>query len=93
MERVNFTTSFGDQVTFDENGDAYPIYDIMNWLQLPDGKTKVQSVGEVKRSVSKGEELRIDDDKIFWNFDLKKVNSPYYFGIACNNDISCISHV
>ena len=65
----------------------------MNWLQLPDGKTKVQSVGEVKRSVSKGEELRIDDDKIFWNFDLKKVNSPYSFGIAWNNDISCRYHM
>uniref|UniRef100_A0A3Q3MDL4 Extracellular calcium-sensing receptor-like n=1 Tax=Mastacembelus armatus TaxID=205130 RepID=A0A3Q3MDL4_9TELE len=72
LEKVNFTTSFGDQVSFDENGDALPIYDIMNWLWLPDGKTKVQSVGVVKRSASKGEELTLDEDKIYWNFEPKQ---------------------
>ncbi|XP_041796863.1 extracellular calcium-sensing receptor-like [Chelmon rostratus] len=72
LEKVNFTTPFGDQVSFDENGDALPIYDIMNWLWLPDGRTEVQNVGEVKRSDSKGEELTIDGDKIFWNFESKK---------------------
>lgn len=73
LERVNFTTPFGDQVTFDENGDALPIYDIMNWIWLPDGTIKVQSVGEVQRSASKEEELTIDELKIFWNFESKKV--------------------
>ncbi|XP_038548428.1 extracellular calcium-sensing receptor-like [Micropterus salmoides] len=72
LEKVNFTTPFGDQVSFDENGDALPIYDIMNWLWLPDGRTKLQKVGEVKRSAFKGEELTIDEDKIFWNFESKK---------------------
>ncbi|XP_045930206.1 extracellular calcium-sensing receptor-like [Micropterus dolomieu] len=72
LEKVNFTTPFGDQVSFDENGDALPIYDIMNWLWLPDGKTTLQKVGEVKRSAFKGEELTIDEDKIFWNFESKK---------------------
>uniref|UniRef100_A0A4W6C7I1 G-protein coupled receptors family 3 profile domain-containing protein n=1 Tax=Lates calcarifer TaxID=8187 RepID=A0A4W6C7I1_LATCA len=57
LQRVNFTTSFGDQLSFDENGDALPIYDIMNWQWLPDGQVKVQTVGVVKTSVSKGEEL------------------------------------
>uniref|UniRef100_A0A4W6FCD8 G-protein coupled receptors family 3 profile domain-containing protein n=1 Tax=Lates calcarifer TaxID=8187 RepID=A0A4W6FCD8_LATCA len=47
LEKVNFTTSFGDQVSFDENGDVLPIYDIMNWQWLPDGRTKVQTVGEI----------------------------------------------
>ncbi|XP_041796575.1 extracellular calcium-sensing receptor-like [Chelmon rostratus] len=72
LDRINFTTPFGDQVSFDENGDALPIYDIMNWLWLPDGRTEVQNVGEVKRSVFKGEELTIDEDKIFWNFETNK---------------------
>ncbi|KAM8769840.1 extracellular calcium-sensing receptor-like [Acanthopagrus schlegelii] len=72
LQKVNFTTSFGDQVSFDENGDALPIYDIMNWLQLPDGTTKLQNVGKVKRSAFKGEELTIDEDQIFWNFESKK---------------------
>ncbi|XP_058479977.1 extracellular calcium-sensing receptor-like [Solea solea] len=72
MEKVDFTTTFGDQVSFDENGDALPIYDIMNWVWLPDGRTKVQRVGEVKRSAFKGEELTLDEDKIFWNFESKQ---------------------
>ncbi|XP_027136170.1 extracellular calcium-sensing receptor-like [Larimichthys crocea] len=72
LQKVNFTTTFGDHVSFDENGDALPIYDIMNWLWLPDGRTKVQNVGEVKKSAFKGEELTIDEDKIFWNFESKK---------------------
>nr|XP_046245948.1 extracellular calcium-sensing receptor-like [Scatophagus argus] len=72
LEKVNFTTPFGDQVSFDENGDALPIYDIMNWLWLPDGTTKLQNVGEVKKSAFKSEELTIDADKIYWNFESKK---------------------
>ncbi|XP_049431518.1 extracellular calcium-sensing receptor-like [Epinephelus fuscoguttatus] len=71
LEKVNFTTPFGDQVLFDENGDVLPIYDVMNWLWLPDGRTKVQNVGEVKES-AKGEELTLDEDKIFWNFESKQ---------------------
>ncbi|XP_051252472.1 extracellular calcium-sensing receptor-like [Dicentrarchus labrax] len=72
LQKVNFTTPFGDEVSFDENGDAIPIYDIMNWLWLPDGRTKVHNVGEVKRSDSKGEELTIDESNIFWNFEPNK---------------------
>uniref|UniRef100_A0A674NQ23 G-protein coupled receptors family 3 profile domain-containing protein n=1 Tax=Takifugu rubripes TaxID=31033 RepID=A0A674NQ23_TAKRU len=72
LEKVNFTTSFGDQVSFDENGDVLPIYDIMNWLWLPDGRTKVQNVGEVKGSPFRGEELTLYEDKIFWNFESNK---------------------
>lgn len=73
MQNVNFTTQFGDQVSFDENGDALPIYDIVNWVWLPDGRTKVQNVGKVRRSDSNVEELTINEDKIFWNFETKKV--------------------
>ncbi|KAL7400671.1 hypothetical protein ABVT39_015830 [Epinephelus coioides] len=76
LEKVNFTTPFGDQVSFDENGDALPIYDVMNWVWLSDGRTKVQNVGEVKES-AKGEELTLDEDKIFWNFESKQVTSDF----------------
>uniref|UniRef100_A0A665UPD9 G-protein coupled receptors family 3 profile domain-containing protein n=1 Tax=Echeneis naucrates TaxID=173247 RepID=A0A665UPD9_ECHNA len=72
LETVNFTTSFGDEVSFDENGDVLPIYDIMNWQWLPDGGIKVQNVGEVKKSVLKGEELTLHEDNIYWNFKSKE---------------------
>ncbi|XP_076002396.1 extracellular calcium-sensing receptor-like [Genypterus blacodes] len=71
LEKINFTTPFGDQVAFDENGDALPIYDVMNWVWLPDGRAKVQTVGVVKE-LSSGEELTLDEAKIFWNFESKQ---------------------
>lgn len=80
LEKVNFTTPFGDEVSFDENGDAMPTYDIMNWAWLPNGRAKVQNVGRVKRSASKGEELSINEDKIYWNFESKRVTYiSFYF--------------
>ncbi|XP_074535401.1 extracellular calcium-sensing receptor-like [Halichoeres trimaculatus] len=72
LEKVNFTTPFGDQVSFDKNGNALPIYDIMNWKWLPDGTAELQSVGVVKKSSFRGEELTLYEDKIFWNFDSKQ---------------------
>jgi len=71
---VNFTTHFGDQVSFDENGDALPIYDVMNWMWLPDGSTEVQNVGEIKELPSKVDDFILDEDKIFWSFESKKVS-------------------
>lgn len=75
LQKVNFTTSCGDQVSFHENGDALPIYDVMNWLWLTDGQTKVQNVGLVKKTALKGDELRLDEENIFWNFE-SKVSLP-----------------
>ncbi|XP_061918006.1 extracellular calcium-sensing receptor-like [Entelurus aequoreus] len=72
LQKVNFTTSFGDQVSFDVKGDALPIYDVINWHWLPDGQTKVQHVGEVKESALKGEELTLDENKIIWSVGYTK---------------------
>ena len=73
MDRINFTTPIGDQVSFDENGDPIPIYDVMNWLWLPDGSTFVQNVGVVKETATKVGETTLKEDIIFWNFVAKKV--------------------
>lgn len=75
LQKVNFTTPFGDQVSFDENGDPLPIYDVMNWKWLPDSGTKIQNVGEVKKSALGGEELILNENLIFWNFEPKQVTS------------------
>ncbi|CAL8373920.1 unnamed protein product [Gadus morhua 'NCC'] len=72
LQRVNFTTYFGDQVSFDESGDALPIYDVMNWMWHSDGSTEVKNVGEVNELASKIDNLNLDEDKIFWNFEPKK---------------------
>ena len=73
LEKVNFTL-YGDEVSFDENGDALPIYDVINWVWLPDGSMELQNVGVFKKSASAGEELILDEDRIFWNHGSTKVN-------------------
>ncbi|XP_034024144.1 LOW QUALITY PROTEIN: extracellular calcium-sensing receptor-like [Thalassophryne amazonica] len=72
LQNVNFTTSSGDQVLFVENGDSLPVYDIVNWLLLPDGTIKVENVGVVHKSPWKGEELRLEEDRIFWTWQSKE---------------------
>ena len=75
LENVNFTTSDGDRVYFDENGDALEIFDILSWGWLPDGSTKIHNVGVVKKTASGDEEITLDEDRIFWNFESAKVIS------------------
>ena len=77
LQKVNFTTSVGDQVSFDGNSDASPMCDVMNLAWLPDGSTKVQNVGMYKKSESAGEELLLDEGKIFWNFETNKVTLAF----------------
>ncbi|KAM9853208.1 extracellular calcium-sensing receptor-like [Aulostomus maculatus] len=72
LQKVNFTTSFGDLVSFDVDGNALPIYDVMNWQWLPDEGIQIQNVGVVKKSAFKGEELTLDENRIYWNFDSKE---------------------
>uniref|UniRef100_A0A3B4ABA3 G-protein coupled receptors family 3 profile domain-containing protein n=1 Tax=Periophthalmus magnuspinnatus TaxID=409849 RepID=A0A3B4ABA3_9GOBI len=73
LQNVNFTTSFGDEVSFDKDGDAIPLYDVMNWLWLPSGNIQVQNVGVVKKSAQRGEQLHLNEDAIFWNFEPMRV--------------------
>ncbi|KAL1256602.1 hypothetical protein QQF64_012147 [Cirrhinus molitorella] len=40
LQKVNFTTGFGDHVSFDKNGDAVAIYDVLNWQPSSDGAMK-----------------------------------------------------
>ncbi|XP_060779013.1 extracellular calcium-sensing receptor-like [Neoarius graeffei] len=72
LQRVNFTTGFGDHVSFDKNGDPLAIYDIMNWQPNMDGSIKVHTVGVVDESAQTGHILLLNEDALFWNFETKK---------------------
>ncbi|MBN3324575.1 CASR protein, partial [Atractosteus spatula] len=69
LARVNFTTHYGDRVSFDENGDALAIYDVINWQKNDDGSVKTVTIGLFDESAPAGQELSLNEDRIFWNFE------------------------
>ncbi|XP_043072825.1 extracellular calcium-sensing receptor-like [Puntigrus tetrazona] len=72
LQKVNFTTGFGDHVSFDKNGDALPIYDVLNWQPSSDGSIRIHAVGVVNEGAKTEMVLRLDEDAIYWNFKTKK---------------------
>ncbi|XP_069053568.1 extracellular calcium-sensing receptor-like [Lepisosteus oculatus] len=72
LARVNFTTHYGDRVSFDENGDALAIYDVMNWQRADDGAVKTVTIGLFDESAPAGQQLTLNEDKIFWNMESKR---------------------
>uniref|UniRef100_A0A673KTF0 Extracellular calcium-sensing receptor-like n=2 Tax=Sinocyclocheilus rhinocerous TaxID=307959 RepID=A0A673KTF0_9TELE len=72
LQKVNFTTGFGDHVSFDKNGDASAIYDVLNWQPSSDGSIRIYTVGVVSEGATTGMVLTLDEDAIYWNFETKK---------------------
>ncbi|XP_067275444.1 extracellular calcium-sensing receptor-like [Pseudorasbora parva] len=72
LQKVNFTTGFGDHVSFDENGDVLAIYDVMNWQPNSDGSIIVRTVGVVNEGATTGKVLTLNEDALYWNFETKK---------------------
>ncbi|XP_073707074.1 extracellular calcium-sensing receptor-like [Garra rufa] len=72
LQKVNFTTGFGDHVSFDKNGDALAIYDVLNWQPSSDGSIKIHPVGVVHKGAATEVVFTLDEDAIYWNFETKK---------------------
>ncbi|XP_050991313.1 LOW QUALITY PROTEIN: extracellular calcium-sensing receptor-like [Labeo rohita] len=71
LQKVNFTTGYGDQVSFDKNGDALAIYDVLNWQPSSDGSIMIHPVGVVNKGAATEMVLTLDEDAIHWNFETK----------------------
>ncbi|KAK7151707.1 hypothetical protein R3I94_008149 [Phoxinus phoxinus] len=72
LQKVNFTTGFGDHVSFDKNGDALAIYDVLNWQPTSDGSISIYTVGVVNEGAATGMVFTLDEEAIYWNFETKK---------------------
>ncbi|XP_043072824.1 extracellular calcium-sensing receptor-like [Puntigrus tetrazona] len=72
LQKVKFTTGFGDHVSFDKNGDALAIYDVLNWQPSSDGSIRIYTVGVVNEGAGNGKVLSLNKDALYWNFQLKK---------------------
>ncbi|XP_067897662.1 extracellular calcium-sensing receptor-like [Heterodontus francisci] len=73
LKEVKFTTAFGDEVRFDDNGDPLAAYDLLNWQLDPDGNIKYVKVGQYDASVGPENQLVIEKEAIVWSGGQKMV--------------------
>uniref|UniRef100_A0A8C4SE32 G-protein coupled receptors family 3 profile domain-containing protein n=1 Tax=Erpetoichthys calabaricus TaxID=27687 RepID=A0A8C4SE32_ERPCA len=69
LKQVNFINNLGERVAFDENGDALPTYDIINWQPAGDGTVISKTIGVYDYLATDGQQLLLKEDAIFWNFN------------------------
>uniref|UniRef100_A0A4W3HCV2 Extracellular calcium-sensing receptor-like n=1 Tax=Callorhinchus milii TaxID=7868 RepID=A0A4W3HCV2_CALMI len=67
LQSVNFTTTSGDSIYFDENGDSVATYDLVNWRLNSKGTVEIGIVGFYDGSAFPGHELMLDEEAIVWN--------------------------
>ncbi|XP_078420713.1 extracellular calcium-sensing receptor-like [Cetorhinus maximus] len=73
MQSVNFTTSSGDKIYFDSNGDPVAMYDLINWQVNNHGYPVVVTVGYYDASVTSGQSIALNKEAIVWNDGNNKV--------------------
>ncbi|XP_058242960.1 extracellular calcium-sensing receptor-like [Hemibagrus wyckioides] len=66
LKKIHFTTTEGEDVFFDENGDPAARYDVLNWQQGKDGKTVIVKVGFYDASLQTHLQLSFNDNSISW---------------------------
>eukprot|EP00079_Xenopus_tropicalis_P019435 XP_012809083.1 PREDICTED: extracellular calcium-sensing receptor-like [Xenopus tropicalis] len=67
IKHIRFNNTAGEEIYFDANGDV-PLYlDILNWQMFPNGSNQYVSIGGFDAQAPKGQELKIQINKILWN--------------------------
>ncbi|XP_033833303.2 extracellular calcium-sensing receptor-like [Periophthalmus magnuspinnatus] len=67
LHNVNFTTSTGDRVFFDKNGDPASRYDLVNWQIGENGSAEIVNIGVYDTSLPEGANLQVLNSKITWS--------------------------
>ncbi|XP_029435926.1 vomeronasal type-2 receptor 26-like [Rhinatrema bivittatum] len=67
IKEVHFKTPDGDEIFFDEKGNVPALYDIINWVLLPDDSFGSISVGKFNSSASSGQQLFVNQSAILWS--------------------------
>ncbi|XP_034161298.2 extracellular calcium-sensing receptor-like isoform X2 [Pangasianodon hypophthalmus] len=66
LKKLRFTTTAGEDVYFDENGDPAARYELLNWQQGNDGKTVFVEVGFYDGSLQTHLQLSFNNISIAW---------------------------
>ncbi|KAK3570696.1 hypothetical protein QTP86_025015, partial [Hemibagrus guttatus] len=75
LKKIHFTTTTGEDVFFDENGDPAARYDVLNWQQGKDGKTVIVKVGFYDASLQTHLQLSFTDNSIVWAHNKPQVRA------------------
>ncbi|XP_078059573.1 extracellular calcium-sensing receptor-like [Mustelus asterias] len=67
LREVRFINQFGEEVTFDEDGDPIASYDLVNWQKRRDWSVDFVKVGYYDSALPEGEELALDESRIVWH--------------------------
>lgn len=65
---MEYLNSFGDEITFDENGDPAAMYDLITWQLRPNGEMEFVTIGKFDETTTVGKKkLHIQEQNILWN--------------------------
>ncbi|XP_068173655.1 vomeronasal type-2 receptor 1-like [Antennarius striatus] len=74
IRQVEYITSFGDEIMFDENGDPAAMYDLVSWHLNPNGKIEFVNIGKFDETTATGEKkLHVQEKNIVWNGNQSEV--------------------
>ncbi|GCB70794.1 hypothetical protein scyTo_0001372 [Scyliorhinus torazame] len=73
LKEVKFTNKFGEEISFDRNGDPIASYDLINWQRRVDGTVDFVKVGLYDAALPEEKSLVLDESAIFWHGDQNSV--------------------
>lgn len=66
LQKVNFTTSQGEKVTFDQNGDSPARYELINIQSITSSTMHISTVGMFDATLDHDYQVIINDTDIIW---------------------------
>ncbi|XP_060548597.1 vomeronasal type-2 receptor 26-like [Pantherophis guttatus] len=66
LRNIKFNNSAGEEVSFLENGLLSALYDLLNWLFLPNQSFVPVKVGQINPGAPPGQDFTINSDAIIW---------------------------
>uniref|UniRef100_UPI00398E7EA3 extracellular calcium-sensing receptor-like n=1 Tax=Pristiophorus japonicus TaxID=55135 RepID=UPI00398E7EA3 len=67
LKEVRFTNQFGEEISFDKDGNPIASYDLINWQKREDGMVQFVKVGYYDAALPAGKELVLDERRIDWH--------------------------
>ncbi|XP_067275513.1 extracellular calcium-sensing receptor-like [Pseudorasbora parva] len=67
LQTINFTTTGGENVFFDNNGDSPARYELINLQRVKKGKIEVETIGYYDASLPTGQRFSMNNIQVVWS--------------------------